>query len=158
MNNKQQINRLKDMAELAWASYFEFDLLKDANNIPRKIYELDSNGNKIKDENSPRGHKEIEVTLEHIASIKYQKQEVLVNLQQDNTWQSNVLNFLNEKTNTDKLKGDFSPTQAKNFFERYDLLKHCPNTDSGFSATLFQNKHTKEYILSIRGTESKKVA
>ena len=53
----------------------------------------------------------------------------------------------------DKLKGDFAPTQAKRFFEKYDLLKHCPNTESGFSATLFQNKETKEYTLAIRGTE-----
>ncbi|EOH9653091.1 hypothetical protein ACME4Z_001756, partial [Campylobacter coli] len=35
------------------------------------------------------------------------------------------------------LGGEFSPLQAKQFFSRYDLLKHCPNTDSGFSATLF---------------------
>ncbi|WP_289748975.1 hypothetical protein, partial [Helicobacter bilis] len=64
------------------------------------------------------------------------------------------------------LKGDFSPTQAKRFFERYDLLEHCPNTDSGFSATLFKDlgefdKKTNtrkavdkdsQYILSFRGT------
>ena len=42
--------------------------------------------------------------------------------------------------------GDFGKEQAKQFFERYDLLKHYPNTDSGFSATLFQNKESKEYI------------
>ena len=70
----------------------------------------------------------------------------------------------------DKLKGDFTPLQAKRFFERYDLLIHEPNTESGFSATLFgekrkqTNKETKEvsytseygyinYILAIRGTE-----
>ena len=39
---KKAIDNLKDYAELAWASYFKFDFLKDANNIPRKIYELDS--------------------------------------------------------------------------------------------------------------------
>ncbi|RDU58730.1 hypothetical protein CQA53_11970, partial [Helicobacter didelphidarum] len=49
--------------------------------------------------------------------------------------------------------GEFSPNQAKRFFERYDLLLHQPNTDSGFSATLFQDKETKEYTLAIRGTE-----
>lgn len=69
-----------------------------------------------------------------------------------------------------KLDGDFSPLQAKQFFSRYDLLKHCSNTGSGFSATLFGEKRkqidskTKEksytseygyinYILAIRGTE-----
>ena len=70
----------------------------------------------------------------------------------------------------DELKGDMTPTQAKRFFERYDLLDHCSNTESGFSATLFgekrkqTNKETKEisytseygyinYVLAIRGTE-----
>ncbi|WP_300856659.1 hypothetical protein [uncultured Helicobacter sp.] len=79
---------------------------------------------------------------------------------------SDILN-LNYKS---IFKGDFTPTQAKNFFERYDLLEHCPNTNSGFSATLFgekrkqTNTESKEasytsdygytnYILSIRGTE-----
>lgn len=38
------------------------------------------------------------------------------------------------------LGGEFSPLQAKQFFSRYDLLKHCPNTNSGFSATLFGEK------------------
>ncbi|RDU59980.1 hypothetical protein CQA53_11130 [Helicobacter didelphidarum] len=68
------------------------------------------------------------------------------------------------------LKGEFSPLQAKHFFERYDLLLHQPNTDSGFSATLFgekrkqKNTESKEisytaeygyinYILAFRGTE-----
>lgn len=33
------------------------------------------------------------------------------------------------------------------------MLIHQPNTESGFSATLFQNKQTNEYILSFRGTK-----
>ncbi|WP_237022231.1 hypothetical protein [Helicobacter trogontum] len=66
--------------------------------------------------------------------------------------------------------GDFSPLQAKQFFSRYDLLIHQPNTESGFSATLFgekrkqKNTESKEisytseygyinYILAIRGIE-----
>ena len=51
------------------------------------------------------------------------------------------------------LKGDMTPTQAKKFFEKYDILIHQPNTESGFSATLFQNKESKEYTLAFRGTE-----
>ena len=81
MNNKQQINKLRDNAELAQASYFYFDFLKDSNNIPRKIYELDSKNDKIKDEKYPRGYKEIEITLEHIVNQKYYNHEVLVNLE-----------------------------------------------------------------------------
>ncbi len=48
-----------------------------------------------------------------------------------------------------------SPLQAKRFFERYDLLIHQPNTESGFSATLFQHKESNKYTLAIRGTEFK---
>lgn len=92
-----QINNLKDYAELAWASYFYFDFLKDSNNIPRKIYELDSKNDKIKDKSYPRGYKEIEITLEHIVSQNYKGQEVLINLKQDNTWQSDLLNSLDKK-------------------------------------------------------------
>ena len=63
---KGYINDLKDYAELAQASYFNFEFMGN-----RKIYELDSNSNKIKDESYPRGYKEIEITLEHIVSQKY---------------------------------------------------------------------------------------
>ncbi|WP_245945907.1 lipase family protein, partial [Helicobacter didelphidarum] len=57
-----------------------------------------------------------------------------------------------------KLKGEFSPLQAKRFFERYDLVEHQPNTTSGFSATLFQEKETQELIFAIRGTELSKIS
>ncbi|WP_193554427.1 hypothetical protein [Helicobacter saguini] len=109
---KQVINNLKDYAELAQASYFYFDLLKDSNNIPRNIYELDSMGNKIEDKSYPRGYKEVEITIEHIVSKEYQGQEVLVNLRQDNTWQSNLLNAIDDKTNSDKLNGEFGEIQV----------------------------------------------
>ena len=150
---KQAINNLKDYAELAWASYFYFDFLKDSNNIPRKIYELDSNKEKIKDENSPRGYKEIEINLEHIISKEYQGQEVLINLKQDNTWQSNLLNSFDEKTNSDKLNGKFSEIQAKNFAQRYKIYFHQANTLSGFSATLFYDTQADRFVVGFRGTE-----
>ena len=155
MTNREIIKKLRDNAELAWASYFYFDLLKDSSNIPRKIYKLDSKGNKIKDEKYPRGYKEIEVTLEHIVNKKYQGQEVLINLQQGDDIFTEMKNSAKEVFNFDKLNGEFGEIQAKRFFERYDLLIHQPNTESGFSATLFQNKETKEYTLAIRGTELK---
>ena len=43
------------------------------------------------------------------------------------------------------------PLQSKRFFEKYDLLKHCPNTESGFSATLFGEKRKQ------KDTESKEI-
>ena len=150
---KRYINNLKDYAELAQASYFYFDLLKDSQDITRKIYDLDSKGNKIKDETYPRGYKEIEVTLEHIVSKKYKGQEVLVNLEKGNDIFTKMKNNASESFNFDKLDGKFTHTQARNFAKRYEIKYHQPNTSSGFSATLFQNKESKEYILAIRGTE-----
>ncbi|MDY5821886.1 MAG: hypothetical protein SPJ83_03680 [Helicobacter sp.] len=170
MNNKQRVKKIRDYAELAQVSYFYFDLLKDSNGIPRKIYELDSNGNKIKDEKYPRGYKEIEVTLEHIVNKKYQGQGVLINLQQGDDIFTEMKNSAKEVFNFDKLNGEFGEIQTQRFFEKYDLLKHCPNTESGFSATLFGEKRKQtnteskatqytndygytNYILAFRGTE-----
>ena len=57
--------------------------------------------------------------------------------------------------NPEKLNGDFTPLQAKRFFERYELIHHIPNTTiSGFSATLFYDDCAKNYTLAFRGTES----
>ena len=46
INNKLVISKLKDYSELAWASYFYFDLLKDSKGNSRKNYALDSDGKK----------------------------------------------------------------------------------------------------------------
>ena len=47
-----------------------------------------------------------------------------------------------------------------NFVNRFQLLFHQPNTDSGFSATLFRDTQAdskdSEYILAFRGTEDSK--
>ena len=153
MNNKQQINKLRDNAELAQASYFYFDLLKDSQGIPRKIYGLDSNGNKIKDEKYPRGYKEIEITLEHIVNKKYQGQEVLINLQQGDDIFTKMKNEAKDSFNLDKLNGEFSEIQAKNFAKRYKIKFHQANTLSGFSATLFYDIQEDRCVVGFRGTE-----
>ena len=155
MDNKILIQKLRDNAELAWASYGYFHLLKDSKGISRKRYALDEQGNKITDNSYLRGYKEIEVTFADILNLQLNGQEVLINQTTSNEFLSSISNKLDDTFNFDALKGDFSPLQAKKFFERYDLLKHCPNTDSGFSATLFQERETKEYTLAIRGTEFK---
>ncbi len=139
MTNKQQIQKLRDNAELAMASYGYFHLI----------------GKKIKNEKEYGDRQNTEITLHDIL---------------DSTYKGYVTSEHTTLINPEKLNGDFTPTQAKNFFERYDLLEHCPNTNSGFSATLFgekrkqTNTESKEasytsdygytnYILSIRGTE-----
>ncbi|OCR07400.1 hypothetical protein [Helicobacter pullorum] len=54
----------------------------------------------------------------------------------------------------DKLFGsDFTPTQTQRFFEKYDILIHQPNTESGFSATLFYDKEKDRFVAGFRGTE-----
>lgn len=56
-------------------------------------------------------------------------------------------------TNTLKLKGDMTPTQVKNFFEKYELLDYYPKFDTknnrqkeGFHACLFQDRESKKLI------------
>lgn len=149
MTNKQQVQKLRDYAELAMAAYGYFHLETSENN-PTFI--------NVKDNEEQEIQKEISLT--DILDITYKDYEVYI--------PSRLPTIPPEKIGT--LDSDFTPTQAKRFFEKYDLLKHQHNTNSGFSATLFAekrlqiNKETKEksytakygytnYILSFRGTE-----
>ena len=121
MDNRRQIQNLKDYAELAWASYGYFECI----------------GNRFDKE------KDKFVSIANVLDIQYKD-----------------LKIIDEKGfKIATLKGDFTPTQAKNFFEHYELLEYCPNTDSGFSATLFKDTKAdskdSKYILAIRGTEFK---
>ena len=74
----------------------------------------------------------------------------------DMTYKDYVTSNHTTLINPEKLKGDFTPTQAKRFSERYDILIHQPNTESGFSATIFYDISQQEYIIAFRGTESTK--
>ncbi|MFH0784980.1 MAG: calcium-binding protein, partial [Pseudomonadota bacterium] len=49
--------------------------------------------------------------------------------------------------------GHFSATQAADFVEKWEVVSHQKNTESGFSATLFKNKETGEFFYANRGTE-----
>ena len=140
MKNKEMINKLKDNAELAQAAYGYFHLAN-----PKYDFNKDSTDKE---------------------RLEYFREKITKNQTAIPT-PADILNIEHKyfKDNNGKPKdswhhkhflgGDFSPLQSKRFFEKYDLLKHCPNTESGFSATLFQNKETKEYTLAIRGTEFK---
>src|SRR3989344_8035387 len=46
-----------------------------------------------------------------------------------------------------------SDAQAKNFADTYAVVDQYNDSSTGFSATVFQNVHTGEYSLAIRGTE-----
>ena len=117
------IGRLKDNAELAWAAYGYFHFL----------------GKQFKDddlETLKRENNSI-ITSTDVLDITYKGYEV-----KDTGWVFD-----------DKLDGDMSPLQAKNFFEKYDLLDFYPKFDNknnkqqkGFHACLFQDKETKKLI------------
>lgn len=49
-------------------------------------------------------------------------------------------------------KYKFSETQAEEFTNNWSVIAHQPNTTSGYSSTLFQNKDGS-YVLAFRGTE-----
>ena len=146
MNNKIQIQKLKDNAELAWASYGYFHLA-DSNYKP--------------DEYSKDGKR-----LKYFRKLKAKE---LGRDLDENTYPTpaDILNmeykyFKDKKTGKlkdgffdDKLfDGDMTPTQAKRFSERYELIHHIPNTLSGFSATIFYDTSQQEYIITFRGTEA----
>ncbi|ECO7370662.1 DUF2974 domain-containing protein [Campylobacter coli] len=156
MSNKEQIRKLRDNSELAWASYGYFHYFLEQQKKSYAVWLQDESGKNRLDENKKVITKSID--LNDVLDIEYKGLEVI------------KLDIFGNPEKIGTLNGDFSPLQAKQFFSRYDLLKHCPNTNSGFSATLFGEKRkqidskTKEesytseygyinYILAIRGTE-----
>ena len=119
MQNKILINKLKENAELAWAAYGYFHL-------------ADSKYDFNKDEIDKR-------RLKYFREIKAKE---LGGDLDENTYptHADILNIEYKQI----FKGDFAPLQAQNFFERYELLIHQPNTESSdFSATFFYNKESK---------------
>ena len=169
MKNKILINKLKDNAELAMAAYgyfhladSKYDFNKDNRDKKRLKYFRDIKRDELIKQNPNTTDQELQNT--------YPTPSDILNME--------YKYFKDEKTgktqkglfNDDFLSGDMTPTQAKRFFEKYDVLIHQPNTSSGFSATLFgekrkqTNTESKEssytskygytnYILAIRGTE-----
>ena len=146
MKYKDLVVKLKDNAELAWASYFNFHLIG---------WQFEEG--QLKD---------IVVTHIDAANMKYKEYKVFKKeeKQEQEEGQKKIKKII------DNLNGEFSPLQAKAFFEKYDLLIHQPNTKSGFSATLFGEKRKQidkktkkisytneygyvDYNLAIRGTE-----
>ena len=127
MINKEQVKKLRDNAELAMASYGYFNLI--GKRFEKKI---------LKD--IGRESTSI-ITQTDILDLTYNKYIAV---------ESNP-HKPDDEIKVGKLKGDFTPNQAKRFFSRYDLLIHQPNTESGFSATLFGEKRKQ------RNTESKEI-
>ncbi len=135
----EKIKDLRDYAELAWVAYGYFYLV----------------GKKFANKEEYKDRKDTEIIIHDILDSTYSGYIAMGK----NRWGQDI------KIGT--LKGDFTPTQAKRFSERYELIHHIPNTLSGFSATIFYDikesnttTNTKEfkkhfeYIIAFRGTES----
>ncbi len=128
MKNREQIKKLRDNAELAMAAYGYFHYFLEKQSKSYFIVILDEKGNEIRDVNNKLKVQEIYIT--DILNTKYKNHRVVELVQ---------LGKEQKEITIGTLDGDFGKTQLQQFFERYDLLKHCPNTDSGFSATLFKD-------------------
>ncbi|EAI5486697.1 hypothetical protein IZI86_01650 [Campylobacter coli] len=136
MDNKGLITKLRDNSELAWAAYGYFHLANprydfNKDNIDkerleyfRKLYK----NNNLESSKTDEQLQSIYPTPADILNIEY-KYFKDNNGKPKDSWYHKYF-----------LGGEFSPLQAKQFFSRYDLLKHCPNTGSGFSATLSYEK------------------
>ncbi|MGJ0190605.1 hypothetical protein ACP0SL_09430, partial [Campylobacter coli] len=94
------------------------------------VWLQDESGKNRLDENKKVITKSID--LNDVLDIEYKGLEVI------------KLDIFGNPEKIGTLNGEFSPLQAKQFFSRYDLLKHCPNTNSGFSATLFGEKRKQK--------------
>jgi hypothetical protein len=61
--------------------------------------------------------------------------------------------FDNEKVKKALKSEDFSETQAQDFVEDWQVVAHQPNTFSGLSVTVFENKQSGEKALAVRGSD-----
>lgn len=48
---------------------------------------------------------------------------------------------------------NFTETEATKLNAEWRVVSQCPNTSSGFSGTLFENRITHEFVISFRSTE-----
>ena len=144
MTNKEMINKLKDMAELAIVAYGYFHLAN-----PKYDFNQDNTDKKRLEHFRELKAKELGRDLDEntyptptdILNIEYKYFKDENGKPQDSWYHKHFLG------------GDMSPTQAKNFLKKYDVLIHQPNTHSGFSATLFSDKTKNRFIVGFRGTE-----
>jgi hypothetical protein len=81
--------------------------------------------------------------------------------QPDGSYQIDDVNTALQRIGTEDNKPDdpekgFSLAQAELLTDKWEVVHHQPNTDSGFSATLFKSTDPgspQPYVLAIRGTE-----
>ncbi|HEF1623601.1 TPA: hypothetical protein R8T64_001533 [Campylobacter lari] len=127
---KELINNLRDYAELAQASYFNFMYI---NNDER---EMDSY--KIGQNRFPKDKDNIE-NLEYTKTLSKKYKDYFI-------YDDSIALY-------PTLNGEFGEIQAKNFAKKYEIKFHQLNTASGFSATLFYDKEKDKFVVGFRGTE-----
>ncbi|EAJ6153332.1 hypothetical protein CK565_08290 [Campylobacter lari] len=125
---KELINNLRDYAELAQASYFNFMYI---NNDER---EMDSY--KIGQNRFPKDKDNIE-NLEYTKTLSKKYKDYFI-------YDDSIALY-------PTLNGEFGEIQAKNFAKKYEIKFHQPNTASGFSATLFYDKEKDKFVVGFRG-------
>ena len=133
MKNKLLINKIKNAAELAMAAYGYYDLMTNSDN--QLFIEIQ---NKKNEDFMKKDITLIDIMDSTFADYKVYKPQLSPKFKPD------VVGTL---------KGDMTPTQAKRFFDKYDLLDYYPKFDTknnrqkeGFHACLFQDKETKKLI------------
>ena len=117
MENKLLINKMKNAAELAWAAYGYYDLMTgDTNKLFIKLKNEKENSQIDSNEDFIRK----EITLADIMDSTFADYKVY-KPQLSPKFKPDVVGTL---------KGDMSPTQAKRFFDKYDLLDFYPKFDN----------------------------
>ncbi len=136
MENKLLINKMKNAAELAWAAYGYYDLMTNSDN-------------------------QLFIEIQNKKNEDFMKKDITLIDIMDNTFADYKVYKpqLSPKFKPNKvgiLKGDMTPTQAKRFFDKYDLLDFYPKFDNknnkqqkGFHACLFQDRESKELIRKL---------
>ena len=161
MSNKQQIQKLRDNAELAWAAYGYYNLITNDTNQSFMVLKDEKGKDKVDSNGNPMTK---QINLVDIMDITYKDYKVYK--------PSRLPTLKPDELGT--LKGDMSPTQVKldsklsnrtiTFTNRFRILAHQPNEvrmrgdknsdgNYGFSATLFQDTQAtfkdSEYILQL---------
>ena len=174
MTNNEMINRFKDMADLADASYAKLHCIYENETFFNK-WGFADNITKGYDNNGQPTAYAMAIEARFCQDLMIDKPVI-----NDKTFKveykptkldNNIKNFVFDNTISKKQEIFYTTNtlshRTKNFVNRYELVHHIPNTLSGFSATIFRDlgefniaADTRKfendflYIIAFRGTES----
>ena len=157
MLNKESIDKIKDYADCADASYallhYVFENI-DAFFDKDKWFDSDKIilGDKIKTE--IKNIKDNEQILYKVGDNTAYARCIEARFMQDKIIEKGI--FIDTTINNNPknvLATDKLSQRTINFVDRFKLLAHQPNTEYGFSATIFYDNINANYIISFRGTK-----